>query len=72
MIGDIKYNQIQHYLIDWFWKTHNILNMLVLFLLPLGTHWLKIIFFDDLRVSNGVFFIFDTPLMMDLLIFDTL
>ena len=34
-IGGIKYNQIHHYLIDWFWKTHHFLNILVPHLAPL-------------------------------------
>jgi hypothetical protein len=29
-IGGIKYNQIHHYLIDWFEKIHLFLNVLVI------------------------------------------
>jgi hypothetical protein len=35
-IGGIKYNQIHHYLIDWFEKMHPFLNMLVIHLTPFG------------------------------------
>jgi hypothetical protein len=37
-IGGIKYNQIHHYLIDWFEKIQPFLNMLVIHFTPFGAH----------------------------------
>jgi hypothetical protein len=34
VLGGIKYNQIHHYLIDWFEKIHPFFNMLVIHLTP--------------------------------------
>jgi hypothetical protein len=61
VLGGIKYNQIHHYLIDWFWKNHHFLNILVFHSHPLGTLWWKKIFLDNWLVCNGGFVIFDTP-----------
>jgi hypothetical protein len=36
ILGDIKYDQIHHYFIDWFEKIHPFLNMLVSHLTPFG------------------------------------
>jgi hypothetical protein len=60
-IGGIKYNQINHYLIDWFGKIHPFLKILVIHLTPFGAHWCKIRFWIKWLVSNGGFPIFDTP-----------
>jgi hypothetical protein len=60
-IGGIKYNQIHHYLIDWFEKFHPFLNMLVIHITPCGAHSCKKRFLEKWLVSDGGFPIFDTP-----------
>jgi hypothetical protein len=45
-VGGIKYNQIHHYLIDWFEKIHPFLNMLVIHLTPFGAHCHKNFFLE--------------------------
>jgi hypothetical protein len=59
LLGGIKYNQIHHYLIGWFWQTHHFLNMTFInFPLwgPIGEKKL-----DNWLVSNGGFLTFDNP-----------
>jgi hypothetical protein len=75
-LGGIKYNQIRHYLIDWFEKIQTFLKMLVIYLTPFGAHWCKKKFWDKWLVFNGGFSIFDTPyccwfLMLDFCIWYT-
>jgi hypothetical protein len=44
LLGGIKYNQIHHYLIDWFEKIHPFSNMLVIHVTPFGAHWCNFFF----------------------------
>jgi hypothetical protein len=60
-VGGIKYNQMHHYLIDWFEKIHLFLNVLVIHLNTFGAHLCKKSFLEKWLVSDGGFPIFDTP-----------